>query len=74
MDDSSIASHTEKLRREIDLILEQERIYRNRRGHSFADKAEHEKRKSRLVAIHDELKRLVEKEASNLSYGSVWYS
>lgn len=74
MDDSSIASHTEKLRREIDLILEQERIYRNRRGHSFADKAEHEKRKSRLVAVHDELKRLVEKEASNLSHGSVWYS
>ncbi len=71
MDDSSIASHTEKLRREIDLILEQERIYRNRKGHSFADKTEHEKRKSRLVAIRDELKRLVEKEASNLSYGSV---
>jgi len=74
MDDSSIASHTEKLRREIELILEEERIYSNRRGHSFADKAEHEKRKSRMVAIRDELKRLVEKETSKLNHGSVWYS
>jgi hypothetical protein len=74
MDDSSIASHTEKLRREIALVLEQERIYRNRKGHSFADKAEHEKREARLVAIRDELKRLVEKETSNLNHGSVWYS
>jgi hypothetical protein len=74
MGDSSIAGHTEKLRREIELILEQEHIYRNRKGHSFADRAEHEKRRSRLVAIRDELKLLVEKEASNVSHGSVWYS
>jgi hypothetical protein len=74
MDDSSIASHTEKLRREIALIPEQERIYRNRKGHSFADKAEHEKRESRLVAIRDELKKLVEKETSHLSHGLVSYS
>jgi hypothetical protein len=74
MDDSSIASHTEKLRREIELILDEDRIYRNRKGHTSADKAEHEKRKSRLVAIHDELKRLVEKERNNVSHGSVWYS
>jgi hypothetical protein len=74
MDDSSIAGHTEKLRREIELILEQERIYRNRKGPSLYDKAEHDKRKSRLVAIRDELKRLVEKETSILSHGSVWYN
>ncbi len=74
MEDISIASYTEKLRREIELILDEDRIYRNRKGHTFADKAEHEKRKSRLVAIRDELKRLVEKETNNLSHGSVWYS
>jgi hypothetical protein len=74
MDESSIAGHTEKLRREIELILEQERIYRNRKRHSFPDKAEHDKRKSRLVAIRDELKRLVEKETSILSHGSIWYN
>jgi len=70
---SSIASHTKKLRGEVELILEEERIYRNWKGHPFADKAEHEKRKSRLVAIRDELKTLVERQTSTFSRGSVWY-
>jgi hypothetical protein len=70
---SSLASHTEKLRREVELILEEERIYRNWEGCPFAEKAEHEKRKSRLVAIRDELKTLVEKQTSAFSHGSVWY-
>ena len=42
MDDSSIAERAEKLRREIALILQEERRYRNSRSHSMAAIAEHE--------------------------------
>ena len=40
MDDSSIAGRTEKLRREIELIRQEERRYRNNRSHSLAENAE----------------------------------
>jgi hypothetical protein len=43
MDDSSIGARTEKLRREIALIQQEERHYRISRSQSLAENAEHEK-------------------------------
>jgi hypothetical protein len=74
MDESSIAGRTEKLRREIELILQEERHYRNKRSHSLAENAEHEKREFRVLAIREELRTLVEKAKQQSSHGSVWYS
>jgi hypothetical protein len=74
MDDCSIAARTEKLRREIGLIQQQERHYRINRSHSLADNAEHEKREFRVLAIREELRSLVEKAKQQSTHGSVWYS
>ncbi len=74
MDDSSIAVRTEKLRREIELIQQEERHYRINRNHSLAANAEHEKREFRVLAIREELRTLVEKVKGQSSHGSVWYS
>ncbi len=74
MDDCSIAGRTGKLRREIELIGQEERIYRNNRSHSLAQNAEHEKREFRVLAIREELRTLVEKAKQRSSHGSVWYS
>jgi len=74
MDDSSIAARTEKLRREIELIQQEERGYRNHRSHSLAENAEHEKREFRVLAIREELRTLVEKVKQQSSHGSAWYS
>jgi hypothetical protein len=74
MDDSSIAVRTENLRREIELIRQEERHYRNNRCHSVAQNAEHEKREFRVLAIREELRTLVEKAKQQSSHGSVWYS
>jgi hypothetical protein len=74
MDDSSIAVRTEELRREIALIQQQERRYRDNRSHSLAENAEHEKREFRVLAIREELRTLVEKAKQQSSHGSVWYS
>jgi hypothetical protein len=74
MDESSIAGRTEKLRREIELILQEERHYRNNRSHSPVENAEHEKREFRVLAIREELRTLVEKAKRQSSHGSVWYS
>ena len=60
MDDSSIAVRTEKLRREIGLIQQEERHYRTNGNHSLAANAEHEKREFRVLAIREELRSLVE--------------
>ena len=73
MDDSSIAGRTEKLRREIELIQQEERLYRNRRMHSPVENAEHEKREFRVLAIREELRTLVERAKQQSSHGSVWY-
>ncbi len=73
MDDSSIVGRTEKLRREIELIQQEERRYRSHRGHSIAENAEHDKREARVLAIREELRTLVEKEKQRLSHGAVWY-
>ncbi len=74
MDDCSIAGRTEKLRREIELIQQEERRYRNRRIHSLVENAEREKREFRVLAIREELRTLVKKAKQQSSHGSVWYS
>ncbi len=73
MDDSSIAERTEKLRREIALIQQEERNYRSHRNHSLAENTEHDKREFRVLAIREELRTLVEKAKQQSSHGSVWY-
>jgi hypothetical protein len=74
MDDSSIAARTEKLRREIELIQQEERRYRNNKGRSLAQNAEHERREFRVLSIREELRTLVEKAKQQSTHGSVWYS
>ncbi len=74
MDDCSIAGRTEKLRREIELIRLEERLYRLSRGHSLAENKEHEKREFRVLSIREELRTLIEKAKQQSSHGSVWYS
>ncbi len=74
MDDSSIAGQTEKLRREIALIQQEERSYRTHQIHSLAEHNEHDKREFRVLAIREELRTLVEKAKQQRSHGSVWYS
>ena len=74
MDDSSVAGRTEKLRREIGLIQQEERLYRDHRSHSLAENPEHDKREFRVVAIREELRTLVERVKQRSSHGSVWYS
>ena len=74
MDDISIAGRTDKLRREIELIQQEERRYRNNRGHSLAENAEHDKREFRVLAIREELRTLVEKAKEQSNHGTVWYS
>jgi hypothetical protein len=74
MDDNSIAGRTQKLRQDIDLLLEEEWRYRRSRTHSLADKNEHDRRKVRLVDIREQLRSLVEKANRHATHGSVWYS
>jgi hypothetical protein len=74
VDDRSIAGQTEKLRREIELIQQEERRYRNNRIHSLAENTEHQKREFRVLAIREELRTFVEKAKQQVSHGSVWYS
>jgi len=74
MGDYSIAGRTEKLRREIELIRQEERRYRHNRSHSPAENAERERREFRVLAIREELRTLVERAKQQSSHGSVWYS
>jgi hypothetical protein len=74
MDDTSIIGRTERLRGEIELILQEERHYRTRRSHSLAQNAEHDRREFRVLAIREELRTLAEKAKQQSSHGSVWYS
>ena len=74
MDDSSIAGRTEKLRREIELIQQEEHRYRSHRSHSLAENAEHDNREFRVLAIREQLRTLIEKAKQQSSHGSVWYS
>ena len=74
MDDSSIAARTEKLRREIALIQQEEHRYRSHKNHSLAENAEHDKREFRILAIREELRTLGEKAKEQSDHGTVWYS
>jgi hypothetical protein len=58
MDDSSIEGRVEMLRREIAMIQRAELNYRGHRNHSLEDKAEHDKREFRILAIREELRKL----------------
>ncbi len=74
MDDDSISGQTEKLRREIALILQEERRYRRSRSHSQSEIAEHERRRYRVLAIREELRTLVKWAKRQSGNGSsVWY-
>jgi hypothetical protein len=68
------AGRAEKLRREIELIQQKERCYRDRKIHSFSESAEHDKREFRVLAIREELRTLVEGAKQQSRHGSVWYS
>ncbi len=74
MDDSSIAARTETLRREIELIQQEEHTYRSHKNHSLAEREEHDRRAFRILAIREELRTLVEKAKEQSSHGLVWYS
>ena len=74
MDDSSIAGRTEKLRREIELIQQEEHRYLNQQNHSLVDQATHNDREQRMFAIRAELRTLLEKAKQQSSHGAVWYS
>jgi len=74
MDDCSIGGKAEKLRQEIEVILQEERRYRSLKGHSLGENADHDKRQFRILAIREELRTLLEKARQQSSHGSVWYS
>ena len=74
MDDSSIAARAEKLRHEIALIQQEEHRYRSHKNHSLTENAGHQKRESRILAIREELRMLVEKAKEQSNHGTVWYS
>ncbi len=73
MNDLSIGGKAEKLRQEIEMILQEESRYRRQSDHLLVEVAEHNKRQLRVLAIREELKVLVEKAKEQSSHGSVWY-
>ena len=58
MEDDSISARAQELRREIELIKGEQRIYRAQKLHSEEAKSAHVKRQLRLVQIRAELERL----------------
>lgn len=60
MRSSSIAARTKQLRREIELIQQEERQYRSHSTHSLAEKAGHDNRERRLVTIRDAFRTLLD--------------
>ena len=71
--DSSIAGRTERLRREIALIQEEERYYSGHRYRSPDQRGEHDRREFRVLAIREELRTLIERAKQQRSHGAVWY-
>ena len=65
MDDSSIAVRTEKLRREIELIRQEERRYHNSKSHSLAENAEHRSGSFESSRSVKSLERLSKKQNNN---------
>jgi len=72
--DDSIAGRTQTLRQDLEVLLQEEWLYRRSRTRSQAEKADHDKRKIRLVDISEELRLLVEKANRQSTHGAVWYS
>ena len=72
--DDSIAGRTQTLRQDLEVLLQEEWLYRRSRTRSQAEKADHDKRKIRLVDISEELRLLVEKANRHSTHGAVWYS
>ncbi|HET6181163.1 MAG TPA: hypothetical protein VFE61_29870 [Candidatus Sulfotelmatobacter sp.] len=64
MDDSSIAGHIEKLRREIELILQEERKFRGLHVHTQAARMARASRELRIREIRAELENLQRPKAS----------
>ena len=54
--------------------VQEEWLYRRSRTRSQAEKADHDKREIRLVAIREELRLLVDKANRHSTHGAVWYS
>jgi len=73
MDDGPIAGLTEKLRREIELIQQDERLYRSQPHHSLADQEARAKREVRILQIREKLRTLIERAKQRSNHGSVWY-
>jgi hypothetical protein len=74
MGNVSILERTQQLRREMELIQEQELQYRSRKNRSFPERTEHEKRGLRIAAIRDELQILAERAKQQASQSLAWYS
>jgi hypothetical protein len=72
--DDSIAGRTQTLRQDLEVLLQEEWLYRRSRTRSQAEKADHDKREIRLVAIREELRLLVDKANRHSTHGAVWYS
>jgi hypothetical protein len=53
--------------------MQEERHYRSHRSHSPTENEEHVKREFRVLAIREELGKLVEKTKQQSSHGAVWY-
>lgn len=73
MDDCSIAERTNTFRRELELIQQDERVYRSQLRHSRVDKQRHAKREFRILQIREELRALVEKARKRSDDSSVWF-
>jgi hypothetical protein len=64
MDDSSIAGRIEKLRREIELILQEDRKFRSLNVHTQGARMAHASRELRICEIRAELENLQRPKAS----------
>jgi hypothetical protein len=60
MSRSSIAARIKQLRREIEVIQQEEHRYRSHSSRSLAENAEHDKRERRLIAIRNAFRTLLE--------------
>ena len=72
MEDDSISARTQELRREIELVTGEQRIYRAKKLHSEAAKSARVKRQLRLVQIRAELERLRKEGKRLLGNGQDW--
>jgi len=70
IEEMTIPTRTEKLRREIELLQNNERVYRRQMHRSRSDKVERQMREFRLIAIREELKALREKGRQHQAFRS----